>query len=57
MPHGILRWGWLELLSEELEGHSSETLDRALLGLLQGRITDMAGVTDELSSFMLTGHK
>lgn len=57
MPHGILRWGWLELLSEELEGHSSESLDRALLGLLQGRITDMAGVTDELSSFMLTGHK
>lgn len=57
MPHGILRWVWLELLSEELEGHNAGTLDRALLSLPQGLITDMAGVMGELISFMLIRHK
>lgn len=52
MPLGILSWVWLEQLSEELEGHSAETLDRAPSGLPQGHI--YGGVTSELISFLLT---
>lgn len=44
----------MEPLSEELEGHSAETLDRAPLGLSHGHVTDVAGMTGELISFILT---